>query len=256
MLLFLVFLLTLIGIFLLSMFPILWGRELYNRYAGSRAVTCPENQRQVAVHIDAMRAAVTGLSGTPELQLRDCTRWPERRKCGQECLSQALEASPYRLGEAEIKAKKIYHLPILLAAFAGWYLGAVWHSHWMFRERWMTALGLTSSQVKDLVAWYSPHLLSAAVCLLFAYGVAWLLAVRQRSGVWQGIFTSLFLWGALVVAISPSISGLSHELLLIEGAYSFLLAMLVGTLVGGLHNKLRLSGIYMTPLKTRRVNAR
>jgi hypothetical protein len=250
MLLFLIFLLAVVGIFLLLMFPALWGRALYQQYEGSRVVTCPENKRQVAVSIDAMHAAVTGLSRRPDIRLSDCTRWPERRKCGQKCLPEAVDTSPYRLGEVEIKAKKIYHLPILLAAFAGYILGAVWHSDWLFRERWMTALGLDAAQVKDLVAWYSPHLLSTAICLLFGYGVAWLLAVRQRSGVWQGILTSLFLWGALVLASSPSVSDLAHELLLIEGAYSFLLAVLVGALIGGLHDKLRLSDAYERPLHT------
>ena len=250
MLLFLIFLLALVGIFVLLMFPTLWVRALYEQYEGSRAVICPENKRQVAVSIDAMHAAVTGLSRAPDIRLFDCTRWPERRKCAQECLPQALKTTAYQLGEVEIKTKKIYHLPILLAALAGWYLGAVWHSHWQFRERWMHALGLSSQQLKDLVEWYSPHLLSTAVCLLFAYGVAWLLAVRQRSGVWQGIVTSLFLWGGLVLVSSPSIVGLAHELLLIEGSYSILLAILVGAIVGGLHNKLRLSDVWKRPLQT------
>jgi hypothetical protein len=250
MLLFHIFLLVLVGIFLLMMFPALWGRALYEQYAGSRVVICPENKRQVAVSIDALHAAVTGLSKTPEIRLSDCTRWPERRKCGQECLPQALETSPYELGEVQVRTKKIYHLPILLAAFAGYILGAVWHSHWLFRERWVTALGLDGAQVKDLVAWYSPHLLSTAVCLLFAYGVAWLLAVRERSGVLQGILASLLLWVALVLVSSPRISALNHELLLIEGSYSFSLAVLVGALVGGLHDKLRLPDINESSLQT------
>ncbi len=250
MLLFLVLLLALVGIFVLLMLPALWRRALYGQHESSRAVICPENKRQVAVSIDALHAAVTGLSRSPDIRLSDCTRWPEHRKCGQECLPHELRTSAYRLGEVEIKTKKIYHLPILLAAFAGWYVGAVWHSHWLFRERWMSVLGLSSSQAKELVAWYSPHLLSAAVCLLFAYGVAWLLAIRQHSGVWQGMITSLSLWGALVIASSLNVFGLSHELLLIEGAYSFLLAILVGVLVGGLHNKLQLSDVFERPLQT------
>jgi hypothetical protein len=250
MLPFLIFLLTVVGIFLLLMFPALWGRALYRQYEGSRVVICPENKRQVAVSIDAIHAAVTGLSRAPELRLSDCTRWPERRKCGQGCLPQAAKAIAHRSGEVEIKTKKIYHLPILVAAFAGYILGAVWHSDWLFRERWMAALGLSSQQLKDLVGWFSPHLLSTGVCLLFAYGVAWLLAVRQRSGVWQGMMSSLFLWGALVLASSPSVFTLAHELLLIEGTYSFLLAVLVGAIVGGLHDKLRLAEVCERPPQT------
>jgi len=122
MLLLLVFLVALVDIFVLLMLPAWWGRALYEQYEGSRVVICPENKRQVAVSIDRRARRRYGTYRAPELHSSDCTRWPERRKCGQGCLTQALKTSPYRLGEVEIKTKKIYHLPILLAAFAGWYL--------------------------------------------------------------------------------------------------------------------------------------
>jgi hypothetical protein len=58
------------------------------------------------------------MDGRPDLRLSDCTRWPERSKCSQECLSQAIQAEPYKLGEVKAGRKQIYHLPVLLAAFA------------------------------------------------------------------------------------------------------------------------------------------
>jgi hypothetical protein len=66
----------------------------WRKYRGTRVVTCPETQRPVAVHVNAGRAAVDALlGGEPRLRLSDCTRWPERRNCGQECLAQ-IEAAP------------------------------------------------------------------------------------------------------------------------------------------------------------------
>jgi hypothetical protein len=59
---------------------------------GTRVVTCPETGKPVAIEVDARHAAVTAASGRPHLRLRDCSRWPERRGCGQECLRQAEEA--------------------------------------------------------------------------------------------------------------------------------------------------------------------
>ena len=224
---------------LILLLPALWEREIYNQFSGSRVVICPENQRQVAVSIDAPHAAGTGIQGRPDLRLADCTRWPERCRCDQACLPQAVQAEPYTLGEVNPQTKRIYHMPVLLAAFAAWYFGAVWHSQYLFRARWTETLGLTAAQVKQIVLWYSPHVLSVAICLLFAYGVAWLLAIRNRKGIFQGILMSLLLWGAVTGATWPSAGALPHDLLMIETSYTALAALLVGAIVGGLSGKLR-----------------
>lgn len=65
----------------------------YLRYRNKMVVTCPETQRPVGVDVDARHAAITGSVGRESLRLTNCTRWPERQGCGQECLSQ-IEASP------------------------------------------------------------------------------------------------------------------------------------------------------------------
>ena len=60
----------------------------YRRYRNEMVVTCPETKREVGVAVDLKRAALTG-----SVRLADCTRWPEKQGCGQECLAE-LEASP------------------------------------------------------------------------------------------------------------------------------------------------------------------
>ncbi len=65
----------------------------YFRFRGQRLITCPENRQTAAVEVDARRAAVTSLLGPPELRLQDCSRWPVRAGCGQECLLQ-IETQP------------------------------------------------------------------------------------------------------------------------------------------------------------------
>jgi len=228
---------------LLLLLPTLWGREIRSQYAGVRAVTCPETRRQVAVSLDSTHAAVTGLTGRPDVRIVDCTRWPEHSKCGQDCLPDAIRQEPYTLGEIKVRTKKIYHWPVLLAAFASWYLGAVWHSHYLFRARWMAALGLSEAEVKQIVWWYSPHLLSVGVCLLFAYGVAFLLAYRGRRGVAQGIVTSTLFWAAIAIlgVIGAGQAGVSADLLRIDLAYTVLASLLVGAIIGGLTGKLGLT---------------
>jgi hypothetical protein len=245
MLLLLVLLLFVLGVTLILLMPVLWGREIHHRYSAPRAVTCPETKRQVGVTIDATHAAATGLRGTPQFRLSDCTRWPARAKCGQECLPEALHNEPYTEGEVRIPRSRrpIYHLPVLLAAFAAWYVGMVWHSQYAFRARWMAAVGLTSAEVKQLVLWYSPHLLSVAACLLFAYGVAWLQTWLSHRGVWQGILSSTVLWAAVLLATLPSLLGFSRDLLLIEAGYTLVATILVGAIIGGLSGRLVLSDL-------------
>jgi hypothetical protein len=60
------------------------------RFRGSRVVTCPETNAPAAVKVDALRAA---LQGPDQLLLQQCSRWPERQGCGQECIRQ-IEAAP------------------------------------------------------------------------------------------------------------------------------------------------------------------
>ena len=63
------------------------------KYRGQMAITCPENKRPAGVSVDMRHAAVTGIGRRPELRLADCSRWPERAGCGQDCLRQ-IEAAP------------------------------------------------------------------------------------------------------------------------------------------------------------------
>jgi hypothetical protein len=65
---------------------------LYFKIRGTRVVTCPETGKRVAVELDARRAAMSAIIGETHFRLHDCTRWPERRNCGQECLAEIADA--------------------------------------------------------------------------------------------------------------------------------------------------------------------
>ncbi len=63
-------------------------------YRGTRVVVCPETREMAAIEVDARRAAWSAPRGVrSELRLESCSRWPERRSCGQECLGQ-VESAP------------------------------------------------------------------------------------------------------------------------------------------------------------------
>ena len=226
---------------LLLLMQALWGREIYNHYRGSRAVTCPETHRQVAVSFDALHAALTGLRGKCDLRLAECTRWPARIRCAQACIPEARQTALYTQGEVALpRAKPIYHVPVLIAAFAAFVFGALWHSAYLFRVHWREAFGLTRPELHQMVWWWSPHLLSLATCLLFAYGVAWLFACRRRSGIWQAIITAISLWAAVAVAslVFMGWTGIPGTILLIEISYTLLASIVIGAIIGGLSGKL------------------
>lgn len=68
---------------------LIMATRTYFKYRGKRLVTCPETRNPAAVHVNAGRAARDVLEGRRvRIHLDQCTRWPEREDCGQECLSQ------------------------------------------------------------------------------------------------------------------------------------------------------------------------
>jgi hypothetical protein len=64
----------------------------YLKFRGKRIVTCPETHQPAGVRVAAGKAALEAMAGSPHLSLSQCTRWPERKGCGQECLAQIKDA--------------------------------------------------------------------------------------------------------------------------------------------------------------------
>ena len=234
LLLFLV-LLFLAGACLLMLLPALWAEQTYRTYREGRTVNCPETDAPVSVRFNALRAAWSSLAGPPTLRLADCTRWPERAGCGQECIPEALLANPAALVDhVPWRTRRVVHLPVLLGGAAAWVLGMAWHSEYLFRPRWMMALGLSDSETRALARMMAPHLLSVGACVLFAYGVAGLLRWLGSRTLTHGVEVAGALWlatGAALLAVT--MSRVAPELLWIEGGYTFLGALLIGAIVGG-----------------------
>jgi hypothetical protein len=61
---------------------------------GKRLVACPETGRPAVVQLDLRYSALPSAFGRPHFRLKGCSRWPERRGCGQVCLSD-LESAPH-----------------------------------------------------------------------------------------------------------------------------------------------------------------
>lgn len=78
------------GFFVFRAIP---GIRAYFEYRGKRLITCPETHKTEAVEVSARDAAVGAFLTEPTVRLRECSRWPERQDCGQECLQQ-IEIDP------------------------------------------------------------------------------------------------------------------------------------------------------------------
>lgn len=84
----------LIGLVVLGVLFLLLSAAVtaYLKFRGTRLVNCPETREPAAVEVDAMHAAFTASMGEQGLALKDCSRWPEREDCAQQCLDQIVSA--------------------------------------------------------------------------------------------------------------------------------------------------------------------
>jgi hypothetical protein len=112
---------------LVSMYVVL--RKPVREYVamrGRRVVTCPENQQPAAVRVDAVHAAISATRGFQDLHLEQCSRWPEKAGCGEECLRQ-IEASP---ADCLVKSQLTRWYADKSCALCGKPLGAIdWTQH-------------------------------------------------------------------------------------------------------------------------------
>ncbi len=77
----------------------------YWNYRRTSVVVCPETRKAEAVRVNARRAAFDApKGGDVKFRLEQCSRWPEQRQCGQECLHQ-IENDP-ELCHASAKAQQ------------------------------------------------------------------------------------------------------------------------------------------------------
>lgn len=76
-------------------FGLRWLVRSGSKYRGSRTITCPETGKPAVVEVDALHALLTSTVGLPDIRLKDCSRWPIKQQCGQECLTE-LDVAPDR----------------------------------------------------------------------------------------------------------------------------------------------------------------
>jgi hypothetical protein len=64
------------------------GIRIYFKFRGTRLVICPETHKPAFVGVAARSMGLRAILDEPCLHLSECSRWPMRQGCGQDCLRQ------------------------------------------------------------------------------------------------------------------------------------------------------------------------
>jgi hypothetical protein len=77
-------------------YRLMQGIRVYFKFRGTKLVTCPETHKPALVQVAARSMGMQAILSEPCLRLSECSRWPMRQGCGQDCLRQ-IEAPPSEL---------------------------------------------------------------------------------------------------------------------------------------------------------------
>ena len=66
----------------------------FRHYRGLRVLSCPETKRLELVELAAGTMALEASLSDPRFRVRNCSRWPMCRDCGQDCLGQIESHAP------------------------------------------------------------------------------------------------------------------------------------------------------------------
>ena len=71
---------------LLVVLPI--AADIIARYRGRKLVRCPEGHGLVEVQLDVQRALWTAAFAQAVPRVKNCSRWPKKRDCGEKCIKE------------------------------------------------------------------------------------------------------------------------------------------------------------------------
>ena len=136
----------------------------------------------------------------------------------------------------------VNYLAILVAALAGWVIGAAWYMS--LSKQWVAAQGKTVEEFKAQAdaakgtsqAWM-PYLLAFIAELIMAWVLAGLLAHLGpgETTVWNGIVSALFVWVGFVVttlAVNNMFSMRKPMLTVIDSGHWLAVLVVMGFVLG------------------------
>ena len=77
--------------------PLLKAAHTFITLSGSRNHACPETNQDARIQIKAAKAGWNVLmGGITDIQMNNCTRWPERRGYNQGCIAEVIDPEDLR----------------------------------------------------------------------------------------------------------------------------------------------------------------
>jgi len=230
-------LLFLAGIGLFLLMPSVLGITIHGRYRGARIVTCPVTQRHASVRIDALHAAFTGMTATEQLRLESCSLWPRRSDCAQGCLPDAIAAPKFDPRTRHAVPRAITRVPLpayLVATVVFWLIGLFWYSPFLFRDSWMSLIGMNGAQLRYVVELWSPHFATVAIAALFTFALACVITLFDCGDAWRGMAVGALFWLIPWVVMVAVIlfRGLPLGLIWLHGGYTLIASVAAGAILG------------------------
>jgi hypothetical protein len=132
----------------------------------------------------------------------------------------------------------ISYLAIVVAAVAGWLLGAAWYM--VFSKPWQEAVGMTArkmSAAQKSPGFYVPFVISFLALIVMAWVLAGLIAHLGpgQFTVRNGIISGAFCWLGFVfttMAVNNGFAGRDRRLLFIDGGHWLAVLLLMGAIIG------------------------
>jgi hypothetical protein len=132
----------------------------------------------------------------------------------------------------------VSYLAIIVAAVAGWLVGAVWYM--VFAKPWQQAVGITAEKMKRAQrepGFYLPFIYAFLAQIVMAWVLAGLIAHLGpgQFTVRNGIISGAFCWLGFVfttMLVNNSFAGRDRRLLLIDGGHWLIVLLFMGAILG------------------------
>jgi len=132
----------------------------------------------------------------------------------------------------------VSYLASLLAAVAGWLLGAVWYT--VLSKPWQQAAGISAGKIRQAQktpAFYLPFVIAFVAQIVMAWVLAGLIAHLGpgQFTIRNGIISGAFCWLGFVItsmAVNNGFAGRDRRLLLIDGGHWLAVLLLMGAILG------------------------
>ena len=130
----------------------------------------------------------------------------------------------------------VNYIAIIIAALAGFGLGAVWYT--VLAKPWMHAVGLTEAECKARnqgAGRIVPFVISLVALFVMAWMLAGIMGHLGQVSIRGGVISGFLVWLGFVITtmgVNHAFSGAPTKLTLIDGGYWLAVLLIQGAVIG------------------------